>query len=243
MISDTIQTLWVGGDLSVMERLCLSSFVYHGHDVHLYTYSDIGGVPDGVIIKDGNEILPEDMIFLYKDHKSFSGFSNYFRYKLVLDKGGYWVDTDMVCLKPFDFLSPFVFSSEEVLPLNQGNTHINAGVIRAPKGSPVIKHAFDVCMSKDREKLVWGEIGPKLVKSTVEKFNLQYFVKDYKTFCLIPGCQWAALINPEADVCLEGEEIYGLHLWNEMWRRSGADKDSMHFHPDCLYEKLKRKYL
>ena len=239
-MSDIIQTLWVGDRLSTMEQLSLASFVKNGHEVHLYTYSDVENVPEGVAIKDGNEILPESMIFMYKDHKSYSAFSNYFRYKMLYDKGGYWVDTDMVCLKKFDFNTPFVFSSEEVLPLDEGNTHINAGVIKAPKGSPVTKHAYDTCMSKEKDKLVWGEIGPRLVKSTVEKFNLHQFVKDYKTFCAIPGCRWALLIEPnrwEPD-----ENAYAIHLWNEMWRRSGANKDEA-YHQNSLYEKLKKKYL
>ena len=194
------------------------------------------------LTEDGNEILPEDMIFLYKDHKSVSGFSNYFRYKLVLEKGGYWIDADMVCLKKFDFDTPFVFSSEEVLPLGHNNTYINAGIIKAPKGSPVIQHAFDVCMSKNREKLVWGEIGPRLVKSTVEKFNLGQFVQSYETFCPIAGCEWYTLIHPEFKFDLSNEKVYGIHLWNEMWRRGNVDK-SLSFHPDSLYEKLKRKYI
>ena len=33
-MSNIIQTLWIGDSLSPMERLCLASFVYHGHDVH-----------------------------------------------------------------------------------------------------------------------------------------------------------------------------------------------------------------
>ena len=68
MTNDIIQTLWVGVTLSVMERLCLSSFVKNGHEVHLYAYYDIDNVPEGVTIKDGREILPEDMIFKYKEH-------------------------------------------------------------------------------------------------------------------------------------------------------------------------------
>ena len=92
-----------------MEEMCLSSFVHHGHEVHLYSYSEIENVPEGVEKKDGREILPEDMIFEYKHHKSFSGFSNYFRYKLLSEKGGWWTDTDVVCLKPFDFDSNYVF--------------------------------------------------------------------------------------------------------------------------------------
>jgi len=242
-VSTAIQTLWVGESLSPMEQLCLSSFLYHGHEVHLYVYSDIAGIPTGVKIRDGREILPEDMIFLYNEHKSFSGFSNYFRYKMLFERGGYWIDTDMVCLRPFDFKQKFVFSSEEVLPLHQNNQHVNAGVIKAPKGSLPAKHAFDVCMSKEKDKLKWGEIGPRLVKQTVEMFNLQSFVQDYNTFCPIPGCLWHMFIDPQYQENFENNEnVYGLHLWNEMWRRADVDKTKK-FDEDCLYEKLKRKYL
>ena len=38
------------------------------------------------------------------------------------------------------------------------------------------------------------------------------------------------------------ETTYGVHLWNEMWRREGADKDGQ-YHPDTLYEQFKKKYL
>ena len=216
-------------------------FFQNGHEVHLYVYSDVANIPPGIIVKDGNEILPENMIFLYKDHKSFSGFSNYFRYKLLLDKGGYWVDTDMVCLKPFNFFENFVFSSEDIPPFDSGNQHINAGVIKIPQNSPVAQHMFDVCMSKDRKKLKWGEIGPSLVKQTVEKFNLQFFVQDYKVFCPIAGCNWSLLLNPNNDISI-GEDVYGIHLWNEMWRRDNIEKSNT-FDDNCLYEILKKKYL
>jgi len=240
-MSDIIQTLWVGNTLSVMERLCLSSFVQNGHETHLYTYEDIDNVPDGVILKDGGEILPEDMIFEYKDHKSFSGFSNYFRYKLLSDKGGYWVDTDIVCLKPFDFSETFVFCSEEILPLNQGNVHIGSCLIKAPKESILTKDAFETCMSKKTEDLVWGEVGPRLVKEMVEKYNMQSFVKSPEWFCPIPGIAWQALIDPKAVVNF-GENTYAVHLWNEMWRRADVDKNQT-FAPDSFYEKMKKRYL
>ena len=95
----------------------VSSFIKNGHEYHLYTYSDIKNVPEGTIIKDGNEILPEDSIFTYKygeGRGSVSAFSNVFRYKLLFDKGGYWVDTDVVCLNKWNFENhDYVFASEE----------------------------------------------------------------------------------------------------------------------------------
>lgn len=35
-----------------------------------------------------------------------------FRYKLILERGGWWVDLDTVCLRPFDLDLEHVFASE-----------------------------------------------------------------------------------------------------------------------------------
>lgn len=40
-----IQSLWIGNPLSNLEKLCIQSFLDHGHKFHLYTYADIGGIP------------------------------------------------------------------------------------------------------------------------------------------------------------------------------------------------------
>ena len=32
-----VQMLWVGGQLTTLERLSLTSWLAHGHEVHLYT--------------------------------------------------------------------------------------------------------------------------------------------------------------------------------------------------------------
>ena len=238
-MSDIIQTLWIGDRLSKMELVCLNSYLKNDHEVHLYTYSEIENVPSGVIVKDGREILPEDMIFIYKDHKSYSGFSNYFRYKLLYDKGGYWTDTDIVCLKKFDFNSPYVFCSEEILPLGQGNTHVGSCLIKMPVKSPVAHDAYQICLSKKPEELKWGEIGPRLVKEMVEKYNLNQLVKEPKVFCPVPGCEWIKYIQPNAYEY--SEETYAIHLWNEMWRRSNIDKNSK-FDTNSFYEKAYARY-
>ena len=34
-----------------LEQLCMKSFLYHGHQVDLYAYTDIKGVPSGVIMR------------------------------------------------------------------------------------------------------------------------------------------------------------------------------------------------
>ncbi len=239
---DIIQGLWIGPKLSTMERLSIKSFLDNGHEYHLYTYSDIEGVPEGASIKDGNEIIPESEIFTYSSGEgkgSVSAFSNFFRYKLLYDKGGWWVDTDMICLKPFDFDDEYVFSSEHYVTRNEDV--VTSGVIKAPKESEVAKNNWEICKSKDPIKIVWGEVGPRLVREAVKEFELDKYVKPHQTFCPLGFEEWFKVLNPNIQLKF-GEDVYALHLWNEMWRRSKMDKDKS-YNSKCLYEKLKKQHL
>ncbi len=58
-----IKTLWIGGDLSRLERVCLASFIAHGHKVTLYTYGDVGNIPKGVVLEDANKIIDSSKVF------------------------------------------------------------------------------------------------------------------------------------------------------------------------------------
>src|SRR6266576_4985185 len=111
-MNEIIQGLWIGPELSVMEQLSIDSFMRNGHEYHLYIYDEPKNVPVGAVIKDANEILPAASVFQYKQYPSYSGFSNFFRYKLLLERGGWWVDTDVICLRAFDFPETQVFASE-----------------------------------------------------------------------------------------------------------------------------------
>jgi Glycosyltransferase sugar-binding region containing DXD motif len=231
-----IQGLWVGSDLSTMEQLSIASFLYHGHEYHLYAYDELENVPAGTILKDAREILPESAIFQYRDRPTYAAFSNFFRYKLLLQRGGWWVDTDTVCLRPFDFSDEYVFSSEM-----RGDVEaVNAGLIKVPPASDAMAYAWRVCESKDPKSLVWGEIGPRLVAEVVNKFQLQKFKKPYYTFCPIDFVDWQKLLTPYLAGIPDG--AYAIHLWNEMWRLGEKDKNAV-YHRACIYEQLKATYL
>ena len=88
--------------LSPYEQFCLKSFVDCGYAVDLYTYDLALVVPAGVRVCDAAELISPDEVFVYQAEGfgkgSPSAFSNYFRYKLLVEKGGWWIDTDVVCL-------------------------------------------------------------------------------------------------------------------------------------------------
>ena len=141
-LNKTIQGLWIGPELSLMEQLSISSFLQNGHDYHLYVFDEVKNVPAGTVIRTANEILPEARIFQYKGRPSYAGFSNFFRYKLLLERGGWWADSDTICLKPFDFPDEYVFSSETN---HRGVEVINSGIMKVPSGSSIMAYAWKVC--------------------------------------------------------------------------------------------------
>lgn len=237
-LNKTIQGLWIGPELSLMEQLSISSFLQNGHDYHLYVYDDVKNVPAGTVVRNANEILPAARIFQYKDRPSYAGFSNFFRYKLLLERGGWWADSDTICLKTFEFPDEYVFSSE----INhRGVEVINSGIMKVPAGSSIMSFAWKICEAKDSSRLEWGEIGPRLMARAVRKFSLKRYKKDSRVFCPVDYEEWQTVLQP--GVCWAFDDrTFAIHLWNEMWRLAGQDKNAR-YHERCLYERLKRTYL
>jgi mannosyltransferase OCH1-like enzyme len=98
------------------------------------------------MVRDASEILPAARIFKYREYDTYAGFANFFRYKLLLERGGWWVDLDVVCLKSFRFLSEYVFASE----IDTGVAKITNCVMRTPAGSQILKHAWQICETAKR---------------------------------------------------------------------------------------------
>jgi hypothetical protein len=228
-----VQGLWVGSRLSALERLSVSSFLAHGQEYHLYVYGHVDNIPPGTTVKDGNEILPSS--WLFRDSRgSFSGFSNFFRYKLLFGFGGWWVDTDMVCLKPFDFNSDYLFA-------NEPDQTIGSAVIRVPPGSEVMARAWAVCAAMDRAAVEWGASGPSLLIRLVHELGLEGLAVEPKVFFPFDWEDWQKALDPT--VKWEFDPVTrSIHLWSAMWSLSQQNPDAT-YPPDCLYEKLKRKYL
>jgi hypothetical protein len=240
MQRDIIQSLWIGPELSRMEQLSVRSFLSHGHPFHLYVYDKPANVPQGTVLQDASQILPASNIFKYKDRPTFAGFADFFRYKLLLERGNWWVDLDVVCLKPFKFPTKHVFASEHLSNKDMTEVVTN-GVIRAPAGSEVMRLAWNECKRRDPAALKWGETGPILLHRIVHKLGLTGDIYPAKTFCPMPHYLFFDVITPGRPWEFS-RKTFAIHLWNEMWRRNTLDKNGTYSHI-CLFEELKRRYL
>lgn len=219
-----------------MERLCIASYMQNEHEFHLYTYNSIENIPEGTIVKDANDIISYDKIF-YDSRGGVASFADWFRYKLLYERGGWWVDMDSVCLRHFDIESEFCFSSE--YEYNSQLYTVNNGFIKSP---PKIEFLQEMLMMVDKkigEPIDWGDFGPRLLGRILKGYESNEYIQPPEVFCPISWNKVYMLISKQ-----EWEwpkSAFAVHLWNEMWHIGRLDKDAV-YHPDSIYERLKRKY-
>lgn len=246
-----IQSLWIGDELSLMEQLCILSFLKNGHPFHLYTYEEVKNIPAGTVIKDASELINPDRIFKYQKRDTYSGFANMFRYKLLLEKGSYWVDTDVICLRPFDNDSEYIFAksrSTEPSGRMDGKYEMENCVIKAPAGSGIMEYCYKESLSRDPIELEFCDTGPNLLELAVKKYGLEDYTASAETYCPISYRHWGRVINGRLSVSLLEKarlalhRSKGLHLWNEMWRLNHVTKNAQ-FPESCIFERLKKRYL
>lgn len=254
-----VSSLWIGKDLTKIEQLCIKSFLKNGYVFELYTYQPLKNIPEGTTVKDGNEIIDKSQIFQYKNG-SYSAFSNIFRFTMLYKKGGHWVDMDLVCIKRYEGDEKYVLPSET--DKKYLAKKYSAGVLRFPKGCPIMKDAMDFCKSK-REAILdgsfdWG-LGPLTLKHIIEKYNLEEHIKPWYFSTSCNNKHFKTLFdmdyNPKKDKSVKGFELkyfnnmkdipegcYFVHLSNHFFVQQGVDKNQT-FHKDSFIEQLKREFL
>lgn len=234
----------------------MKSFIANDHPLHLYTYGTVQGLPQEVEIKDANSIIPKSKIFLHKN--SYAPFSDLFRWKLLYEQGGIYCDTDMLCVTPFSF-------TEEVIIGQESFDRLNNAVLKFPAGHSVSKEMlfsalhphkirhydsrrlkrkkFKKQLTFNREQIGWGENAgpPALTRLLNTGLFPDITTKDFTYFYPISPGNFNALF----DCTLQNESLFknthGIHLWNELLRRNGIDKNQP-FHPDSIVEYYFKRY-
>ncbi len=239
----------------------MTSFVHHGHGVQLHVYEEPKRLPEGVTLRDAQAILPRQQVFTHAKSGSLAPFSDWFRYRLLHENGGLWVDADMLCLRPFDHENPLIFGWQD------GQT-INNAVLGLPRGHALAERMIERCESpnsplpgdswktrrrKWRQRVLklnapahttWGDTGPQGLTRAVRELGYTTAATPFWHFYPIHYTNWHCVFDDSMQhnpALIEGS--YGLHLWNEMTRRaSGFDKNAR-FPASSLFETLWRRYV
>ena len=238
-----IQSFW-SGPITDMERLCVKSYLDNGHEFHLYTYETLTGLPAGATIKDANEVIPREQMDNFANPQQFS---DHFRYTLLYNLGGWWMDMDTVCLRPFtSFKEDYVFA---LAPTS--GTYLYNGFLKVPAHSEVMLYCMQRTHSESKSTLAtknFQDLGPTLVSQAVRDLRLQQYILPGDTFDPVHWDRAEQLIDPTVKWDLS--KSFCVHLFHAMWN-NGHEAYNYSISPDtngtypasCLYERLKRRYI
>lgn len=232
---EPVNSLWIGKSLGLVERLSIASFLAAGHRFRLHLYTPVEGVPKDVEICDASAVLPlsESVVYRHEpDRGSPALFACLWRFAFLHQFGGYWVDADQFCLRPFDFAAEYVFASEHHPEWPSG--HPNVNVIRVPPGMALMADCIG-SVRKEAANAVWG-VGPRAITAAIREYGLEKFVLPPEAFCPVPW-QHAEklLIDPEIAI---PEHAYGVHLWGQQFRRNKWHLDERNILPGCLLSQM-----
>jgi Glycosyltransferase sugar-binding region containing DXD motif len=209
------QSFW-HGELSPYEILAMKSFVDHGHQYILYSYQGVS-VPDGVVVRDAREILPENRVFYYTagpGRGSIAGFTNLFRYTLLLHHGGWWIDADVICLKDQIF-EPDVFLGEEETEA------VGSAILRFPSRHPFMRAMHEAAEAAG-SNIAWGATGPRLLTQSFARWGLsEYVLPRHRSYPIRAQDALHVVIPSKVDeVRTAVADASFLHMWNEIFRRA-----------------------
>lgn len=157
-----VVTFW-HGPLDPLRLTCLRSQVAAGHNVTLYSFDPIAGLPDGVRNAEAEAILshafaeklrPTGPDGVWRDWTMLQ-FSDFFRMRLMARGAGLWLDADVLLLKPveIDVTRPY-FAWER--PRQLGNS-----VLYLPADDAIVA-AFENLMHQEELTPDWLAIRHRL---------------------------------------------------------------------------------
>jgi hypothetical protein len=226
IIEKKVHGLWIGKNLSKIEMLTINSFIQNGYIFHLWTYEKIeNDLHEKCLVCNANEIIDKSKVFSYKYNSQFgigkgsvAGFSDIFRYKLLYEKGGWWVDMDITCLKPFDTNVPYLFRPHHELLL-VGN------IMKVPKGSKLMLDCYEEAIKNvDANNRDWHKPIEILINN-VKKYGLEKFiVKDFSN-----TDEWHLIKYFVTNNKIIPENWFVIHWCNEAWKSEGISKNEIKY--------------
>ncbi|HEY5807815.1 MAG TPA: hypothetical protein VIT67_07595 [Povalibacter sp.] len=216
-----VSSLWIGDSLSPLERACVQSFLMRGYEFDLYAYGPLANVPAGCRVLDAATVLPATRIIRYTrgpGKGSVALFSNMFRYKLLHEVGGWWVDMDMFCFADSLPDAGVVLSRED-------SAGLNCAIMRFPQGHALLHTAYDECLVRGSD-VEWGETGPQLLTRLAVQLDLMLHAFPEQTFYPLGYRQFWFLFDPRRTAFI-AERLRGaacIHLWHNMITRANLDK-------------------
>jgi hypothetical protein len=193
-----------------------------GHPVRVWSYTPEKLAflrPHGVELCQASDVVPRGLFNRVVAGSAIRYFSDLFRYALLYEHGGLWMDTDVVLLRPFPFRGDYFFN----LQWRGGHKgHFICGnVIYAEPHSPHLRNLYEMSVERffgagDKE---FGDIGPKLLSDYVASDAGAALMDRVFSPMFFNAIDWMETDRFERPIeqlqdYLNDERVFGVHLWN-----------------------------
>lgn len=236
-----VHTVWVGGELSLLEQLTIKLLQYHKHEVHLWTYDGVKNAPEGTILQNASEIMPRESIFTYQGYPlsyipnggigSLSHWSDQFQLKLLAMKGGIYSQLDVSYLQPMDIIPDHLFVYDGVCSLQ-------SFLMKCPKGSSFAIEAYaelkNTINSQTIKYMEWNcsmdAMGRILkTKTYFDRPDHKHYILNIKNYMDL-GCRIDGPFFSEWEI---NNDVYAIH-----WSNATVNELKNKPIPNSVYYKL-----
>jgi len=231
------------------------------YKVRLFCYDSITNVPAGIDIADAREIMPRQELLVHRATGSPALGTNKFRY-LIMKKGlGYWLDTDVIMIKPLP-AEDYIFGWQDehlicnaVFYLSQNSSILSDICDFVSQQYPIPPFYDDATRSDLEQKLQsgqpvdvrdmgWGVYGPQALTFFVRKNGLLHFAKPREDFYPIHWTQAHVLLSSKYEVSeLITTSTIAVHLWNQVLRYPSTTTGRSMIETGSFLEKFAREQL
>ncbi len=240
----TIVSFW-HGPMSWLEALSIASFRRQGHEVEVYSFDPVPGLPEGAIARDAAEVLPREKLVFYKGRGTPGVFSDYFRMSALRQGRGVYADLDVYCVRPLAGPPDYLMAYEHPGSVNGAVLHIPADApllddllaIFTEEQRPLLEphlpplRRFEVALKRllgqkvAPEFMQYGATGPMALTYHVKKRGLSGHVLPSSALYPIPYERIPELMLPGSSVDpFVGPDTLAIHLWrSQLTRRGRAD--------------------
>ena len=225
---EVVNTLWIGDTLNELTRLAIKSWILLGYKVHLWIYDPVQDPlldNENIELMDANEIHRLNVGDCVK--KEILPFSDLWRYKLLYNNGGIWLDADMILLQRI-FDDDIIISSEYTMKSGAYKSHrdnvANIGVLKfKKKNNEFLKKVIDKIYDSKRKAEFCDNMRlfQRQIKDSGEYDN---YVVAPRVYCPIPWWQcreqyYKTEYKKKYDVETPTNDFIirtasGIHLWN-----------------------------
>jgi hypothetical protein len=227
------------GELTLLEKNCIKSFVCNNFKVKLWSYTphQLPNVElcDASIVLDRNIDIKQDYSGKSEKETTLAAFSDYFRYKVVSMYGGWWFDSDCFCLKDVSEFEKLIIN-KDIISCKQNDDyedkhHIACGAFWANEIiAKKLIHDFEGMLSNINygDYVNYGLYGPEFFTNFVKRNGLYDMILHHKFFYAIRWYEMQYMTNSELlqDALELTKDSYLTHIWNSHIPIYNIDKNN-----------------